>query len=248
MKNKYIFSISYQNNRVLSDSYKYGHDLSIVSIEEDDRPPYCYFTSPHLSNLDEPKEIWGRALSLINLYNGASNLNFNPENEIADISDLKIVKMFIWENYKDITPFDKDDIIQSYAFDNKVILDEKVLSKTNRNAYLINLAKSKKDILYILLQLGNGLTWINLYSIYDSIKTFSYEIDEKHFESVVTNSGNSIADLKAFTGTANNFGFLGVDARHGELGYGTPKKTLTLKESQKLIISLCNSYIDLKYF
>ena len=214
MENKYIFSISYQNNRVLSDSYKYGHDLSIVSIEEDDRPPYCYFTSPHLSKLEEPKEIWARALSLITLYNGVSNLNFNPENEIDDISDLKIVKMLIWENHIDITPFDKNDIIESYAFDTKLILDEKRLFKTNRNAYLINLAKSKKDILYILRQLGNGLNWKNLYSIYDTVKTYSIDINNEFFETVVTNSGFTTTDLNAFTGTANNFGILGVDARH----------------------------------
>ena len=248
MENKYIFSISYQNNRILSDSYKYGHDLSIVCIEEDDRPPHCYFTSPHLSKLEEPKEIWARALSLITLYNGVSNLNFNPENEIDDISDLKIVRMYIWENNKDITPFDKNDIIQSYAFDDKLILDEKRLAKKNRNAYLINLAKSEKDILYILLQLGNGLNWVNLYSIYDTVKTFSVNINKKHFETVITNSGHTTTNLNAFTGTANNFGILGVDARHGELGFGTPKKTLTLKESQKIILSLCNSYIDLKYY
>ena len=54
-------------------------------------------------------------------------------------------------------------------------------------------------------------------------------------------------EIKAFTGTANNYGILGVNARHGELGFGIPKKTLDLIEAQFLVLDLCNSYFQLRY-
>lgn len=247
MENKYIFTVFYQNNKFLSHSNLYGHDICIVCEEEDDRPPYCLFTSPHLSSLNNPEEIWARALTLLSLYNGVANLYCTINNDYDDTSNQKLVNMFIWDKFIDITPQNKFDIAQSYPFDDTLILDTKFLSIKNRFAYLINLSKTENDVLHILLQLGNGLEWINLYSIFDSIRTYSKKVNKNHFKNILTDSGYSETDIHAFTGTVNNYGILGVKARHGELGFGVPQKTLNIKESQILILSICKSYMKLTY-
>jgi hypothetical protein len=247
MKNKYIFNVLYQDNTILSNSYSYGHDICIVRDEDDDKPPFCTFTSPHLNNLTDPKEIWSRALSLISLYNGVENLFYNPLNEVQYVSNQKLTKMYIWENEVEITPRDHHEIAQTFPFDNTLNLDTKNLSKNNTTAYLIHLSKTKNDILHLLLQLGNGLDWINLYSIYDTVKTYSKGINKNHFTDILADSGHNASEIHAFTGTVNNYGILGVKARHGHLGWGTPQNILSLKESQKLITDLCKSYLKLTH-
>lgn len=247
MENKYIFTVQYQNNKFLSHSNLYGHDVCIVNLEEDDRPPNCLFTSPHLSTLINPEEIWARALALLSLYNGVANLYCNINSAYDETSNQKLVKMFIWDKFVNITPQNTYNIPQSYPFDDNLILNTTLLSPNNRLASLINLSKTENDILHILLQLGNGLEWINLYSIFDSIRTYSKRVHKNHFDNILNDSNFSNTDISAFTGTVNNYGILGVKARHGELGFGIPKNTLDLKQSQILILEICKSYMKLTH-
>ncbi|MDI9875000.1 hypothetical protein [Flectobacillus rivi] len=247
MSNKYIFSISYQNSKILADSYLYGHNLSIVRIEDDDMPPECYFTSPHLSRLEDPNEVWSRALSLITMYNGVCNLDFRSNNENSQISKLGLVRLFEWDSFEDITPNNSLDIAPSNPFDEQLTLNNTYVTKSHRLAFLTELAKNNDDIYHILTQLGNGLNWRNLYAIYDTIVTVSNRLENSSFPTVLSNTSFSNTDVNAFKATVNNFGLLGVEARHGELGFNTPKKTLNLPDSQNLILELCNSFIRLKY-
>lgn len=158
--------------------------------------------------------------------------------------------MYIWEIEKEITPRDYQQIAQTgktFQFDNSLNLDKKKLSKKNIITYLIHLSKTENDILHLLLQLGNGLDWINLYSIYNSVKTYSKGINKNHFNNVLSDSGHTASEVHAFTGTVNNYGILGIKARHGHLGWGTPQNIVSLKESQKLITNLCKSYLKLTH-
>ena len=130
MKNKYIFNVLHQNNIIFSKSNEYGHDICIVR-EEDDKTPFCYFTSPHLSSLTEPKEIWSRALSLMSLYNGVENLFYNPLLEFSLVSNQKLTEMYIWKTNNKITPYNYEEIAQSFPFDSNLNLDVKNLKKNN---------------------------------------------------------------------------------------------------------------------
>jgi pSer/pThr/pTyr-binding forkhead associated (FHA) protein len=227
---------------MLNHSHLYSFDISIIVEEEDDKPPYCLFASIHLTELTDPKEIWARGMSLLSLYNGLCNLYINPTNGDYP-SDLKLNNLYSIKSNHDLTPVNTHEIVQTHPFSTSIPQLNNSDVKSNPLSYYLNLAKTEKDVLNILLQLGNGLDWINLYSILDSLKTFSKIVNRKHFNVIVKNSGYTLADIKAFTGTANNYGLIGVSARHGFMTNPPPAITMSLRESQKLILELCKSYL-----
>lgn len=258
--NKYIFTVSNQTPLLLSQSHQNNGDIIIVRDDEDDKPPHCFLTSPHLTELKEPSEIWTRALALLQIYNGSNNLVYNPNREYETFGAQKITDLYIWDKYVKITPKNTFDILPSQPFDNNLINfplnkitdpDDKLgklkVVKSNRRTHAIYLSKSNDDVKNLLLQLGNGLDWINLYCILDTIKYYSKLISDSFYNSILTNANLTNDDIKAFTGTANNFGLIGLSARHGNLGWSTPARTADLKESQTTILKLVNSYLELKY-
>lgn len=258
--NKYIFTVSYQTPLLLSQSYQDNGDIIVVRDDEDDKPPNCFLTSPHLTELKSPLEIWARALALLQIYNGSNNLVYNPNREYENYEAQKITDLYIWDKYVKITPKDTFDILPFKPFDDKLIdfplnkiIDPKdklgilKVVKSNRRTHAIYLSKSNDDVRNLLLQLGNGLDWINLYCILDTIKYYSKLINNKFYENILTNANLTNEDVKAFTGTVNNFGLIGLSARHGNLGWSTPARTANLKESRTIILKLVNSYFEIKY-
>lgn len=249
MENKYLFSLTNQSNQLLHDSNFTGRDVSIVKEEDDDRPPYFSFTSIHLNSLSDPTEIWARGLSLISLYNGASNLDYNPNVNWSFQSDYQFRELYIWDGNHNITPSNFSEILPSYPFDCKLpeINNVEYKNPNNKLDKVIRAAIKEADVLNLLLQLGNGLNWINLYAILDTLEHYSKTKIKDGFSALLNETSISRVNIKAFTGTANNFGMIGVSARHGDRQWGEPANTLTLKQSQTLIINLCNAYFKLAY-
>ena len=248
MENKYIFSLNNQSPQLLNDSNLSGRDVSIVKEEEDSRPPHCFFTSVHLNSLTNPIEIWARGLSLIALYNGAGNLNYNP-NSIFAPYDYKPTGLYIWDGDINITPSEYYNITGSNPFDNNLPIENSLHypSPNNKLDKVVRLSRSEKTVFNLLLQLSNDLNWTSLYAIVDSIKTYSKQQGKNFFMKVLMTAGYTENNLKAFTGTANNFGLLGTDARHGDLQFGRHQNTMLLKEAQTLVLALCNSYLSLAF-
>ena len=257
--NKYILKIHHQSSSLLSQSYCFDGDIIVLRLEEDDKPPFCMITSPHLSSLDNPTEIWARSLSLINLYNGSNNLFYNPNSGI-DYYNQKITGLYIWETDRDITPNNTIDIIPSEHFDTNLIdyplnkisnpkdkIGNMAKIKSDKRTFAIYLAKSNLDVKNLLLQLGQGLEWINLYCILDTVKFYSKLKRNTFFNDILIDSKLTQVDVKAFSGTANNFGLIGFSARHGNMGWTTPVNTVDLKEGQNIILSLTKSYLKLAH-
>jgi hypothetical protein len=258
--NKYIFTVSNQTPLLLNQSDEYNCDIIVAREDEDDKPPHCFLTSPHLTELKNPEEIWARALALIQIYNGSNNLLYNPNREYETIERQKISKIYVWEDYSEISPNRTLNILPSQPFDNKLIdfpvtktmvSNDKLIKlgmvKANKRIHAIYLSKSNDDVKNLLLQLGNGLDWINLFCILDTIKYYSSLINKKFFDETLTNASLTSADIKAFRATANNFGLIGLSARHGNLGWSPPKRIADLEESRSTIVKLVNSYLNLKY-
>jgi hypothetical protein len=248
MKQKYRFRINDQGNKILNASREYGHDASIVRDEEDGKNPYCFFTSPHLTPLTDPEEIWARGLSLLSIFRGATNIYYyNPLAEYDHILQVELIELFDWETDENITPHQVYDISQDYPFDASLLSWHDIMVESNPVAKSIFLSKSKEDVLTLLLQLGNGLDWISLYSILDSLKTYSATHGKDFYANMLDASGHNESDISAFTGTANNYGLIGVAARHGEKGWSKPKRTVNLKEAQCIIGNLCRAYLNLAH-
>lgn len=250
MENRYIFEIQAHDSQLDSDSYLGGRDVNIIREEEDGMPPNYLFTSVHLNVLKDPKEVWSRGLGLLALYNGSRNLLYNARNSYSNPFSYRFTRLWIWEAYQDITPSNYPELIQAFPFDINLPTGNKLAYPDPTDYYdqVIRIATKEPEVLSLLLQLGNGLDWVNLYSILDSLKTFSGGKGKKHFEAVAKSCGYTLdGEIHAFTGTANNFGFLGVAARHGEKNWGIPQSTVTLKEGQEIILNLCRAYLKLVY-
>lgn len=229
------YSIHYSHDSLNSDEF------SIVSIEEDDKPPQYFFFSVYLTNLEDKNEIWGKGLFLLNLYNGAVNINL--VNRDWD-SQVKFTRLQNWDTHENLTPTNTSDILPISPFPDNIATDlneKNKLKKSHFIAYSAFLSKSEKDVQSLLLLAGNKLNWITLYAIYDTLKFYSLDFDK-----LTTKSGFTQNDIKAFTGTANNFGLLGINARHGEMGWGKPTKTMSIQDAKKLILKMTRQYIDEK--
>jgi hypothetical protein len=235
---KYAFTFNAQSNKILSEARNLWNDISIIVEEDDDRPPYFTFSSYHLNELDNPEDVWSRGQSLLLLFKGYLNSSFNPLIGENFIDSISLVSLYELENNSNITPRNANILLPSYPF----VSDFSKMHRLPDNS-LIAHSISKEDFRSLLLQLGNGINWVNLYSVLDTLEYFSNE-KGLLFDMIVKNAGYNKNDLKAFTGTANNFGLLNILARHGERGWSSPKSTMNLIDSQSLIISLCNEYFN----
>lgn len=243
---KYVFTLDCLPSHIHSHSEMLGIDFSIIRLEEDDKPSEFYFTSDHINSLNDPLLIWARGLFLLSLYKGAYHLGINPLGEYEMESRLQFIRLLDWKTWKNITPFNPHLIVPYASFDEDYSarpLHPYGKPEIWRITNLVFHSRSKTDVRTILMQLGNGLDWINLYSILDSVKTFSKKISKKHYNKVLTRAGFTQKGEKKFTGTANNFGLLSTRARHGHLNYTIPSETMNLKEAQDFVIRICNSYL-----
>ncbi|MEQ8715195.1 MAG: hypothetical protein RIC80_19395 [Cyclobacteriaceae bacterium] len=241
MGDRKIFAISNTYAIHYSHEYLNSEEFSIVSIEDDDFPPEYFFFSDYLTDIDNPEEIWGKGLFLLSLYNGAVNINlFHKEWD----SQVKFTRLHNWVTRDNLTPISTKDILPINPFPNNLETDndrKERLKKAHFITYSSFLAKSENDVQSLLLLAGNELNWVTLYAMYDTLSHYSQD-----FDTLTTNCGYSNNDIKAFTGTANNFGLIGANARHGEKGWGEPRNTKSLFDSKKMILEMTKNYIESK--
>lgn len=244
---KYLFSLIGLNTQIESHSALVGVDISIVRIEDDGLPPVFYFTSRHLDDLIDLSDVWAKGLYLLALYKGACNIyTYDPFSNYDFENRLKLDRLYYWEN-KHLAPIDSYLINPEDPFTEEKI-NTPLLSFEFPNSKIIvnSIYKSRKEmkIRNLLLQFGNGMGWINLYAILDSLETYC---PKNKFDKILSNCEISKGQLKTFTRTANNFGLLGVFSRHGDKKFAPPKKTMNLKEAQSLIIKITREYLDFEF-
>lgn len=242
MPDRKLFSLNYLNNTHYSHYDLGSNEISIVEDEDDNRPPEYFFTSEYLTPLTDKEEIWAKGLFLLKLYNGA--VNIDEVNHDWD-SSVAFHRLMNWTTYEDLTPAEAHRILPLNPFPSSLVTDETEKEKCKQGRFIkysIFLSKSEDDVRSLLLLAGNTLNFVTLYAIYD---TLNFYLD-KNWDEFVVECGYTKKLIKAFTATANNFGLLGINARHGEKGWGTPTDTLSLEKSKKMILCLTKRYIQLK--
>lgn len=242
--NKKIFTISQLNN------LNYHHadeDLGIIEIIKEDYEDWggYQFSSDLLTGKSNANEIWSIGQFLITLYNGA--VNINNHGRILDITSVvKLENLFDWITEDPINDIPQNPMEMTDPFSGmgKTISNsnKKEVKKAGFIAFALYLVKTEDDVKSLLLSAGSEANWVSLYAIYDTIKHYS----GTNFGQILKTAEYTNGDIKAFTGTANNFGLLGIMARHGELGFGTPSKTLSFEDSRKMILKLAYEYIKSK--
>ena len=242
MANKKIFAIG--NTYAVHHSHALflnSAEFSVVTIEEDDMPSQYFFFSEYLTELDDVKEIWGKGLFLLNLYNGAVNINQNG-NDFD--SKVEFRSLHDWNTNEELTPLNTNEILPVNPFAENLVTDNQVkqhLKAIDFIAYAVFLSKSEKDVQCLILLASNDLNWITLYCLLDTLKFYSQD-----FEALSMRCGYSKNAVKIFTGTANNFGLLGINARHGEMGWGNPAQTIDFKNAKRMILAITKQYISEK--
>ena len=222
-----------------------NNDISLLNISDDHIGQRFIFSSVHLNDLHDPDEVYSRGMSLKMLYVGAHNLFYDPLFHFMGDCGFDFKGLYYSENDIDVTPANVEHLSPSYPFSRTVLLKD---FKNCPNPYtspvsaLVYLARTNEDVMILLKQLSVGMSWINLYSILDSVKFFFGGKEKMKKAAKITDT-----HLKSFCGTANNHGVLGTNARHGISGYLRPSKVMSLKEARMLIIRICRSYIQYKY-
>jgi hypothetical protein len=177
------------------------------------------------------------------LANGADYLDY--------FSGLTLSNLYDLSTHYSVRVSDIHKIIPSASFSENILNSAVPPGFIHYEAYpicnRIFEARKKDSMRNLLLQIANGSNWVNLYSILDSIKFYSKSHGKKHYNSILKAAGFSQNEEKRFTGTANNFGLLGMMARHGDKGYPSPVSTMTLTEAQHFIIRLTNTFIENTY-
>lgn len=234
---KYVFTIEPTSNPILlADSERMtGDDISLIRDEEDDKDTQIQFSSIHLNELEDPADIWDRGESLRRIYLGVKaivNGYFDHPNQPRYF--FKLVNLYNSKDDSRITPNNIEIKVPMFPYSSI-----KLKEPTDTASRIIYLSKKNKDVLALLIQFGSGPGWINLYGILDTLKYYS---KSNKFDII------KLCDLEneidAFTGIANNFGLIGIEARHGERGYGIPQKDISLREATLAIIKLTRAYLN----
>jgi hypothetical protein len=245
---KYLFEIKEINSIIQSHSSLSNIDISIVMFEEEDRPPQFYFTSKHLDDLEDTKEIWAKGLYLLSLYKGAYHIyNYDPHSKNDFQNYLSLSRLYPWDSNLNITPTNPHLISQEDPFTEEKINTPLLPHEFPESDFIVDsIYKSRRErkIRNLLLQFGNGIDWINLYAILDSLKTYC---SGGKFSKILVESNIPEAQVGNFTGMANNFGLLGVESRHGDKNFDPPKKRMDLNTARALIIDITRKYLEIEF-
>jgi len=104
----------------------------------------------------------------------------------------------------------------------------------------IELAARDIRVLAVLAFLGRVPTWHSLYAAFDTV---AEDPRTGRGDGVKRWSGLSNRRLGNFTNTANSFGAVGADARHGP-GYAAPRRPMTLEAGEDLVGHIVERWLD----
>lgn len=223
----------------LSDQFT-SPDAAIIADHEDDKPRQFAFSSPHLIGLS-PEDTLCRAKKLLALVSGALFVLRYPWMG----RPLTLTEGWYWDEDKlqrvhtghavgyalDFPEEIADFSYQAWSANHPLSIEGKLL-------FLCHFDAATFSILTILGHLG--ITYSSLYSVLDCLKGAG----GLTHDTVAQFGDASKADLKRFTMTANHFGVLGVQARHGKLDWKLPQQPpLPLDESAKLILGAAKRFL-----
>lgn len=124
--------------------------------------------------------------------------------------------------------------------------------------HLITLSRKYDEIREILFQIGslidnhniyrNISAWTLLYAINDTILYYMEKkykvIGENKILIALGSSASSSSDYKRFTGTANNYNYLGIYSRHGKRAWTPPLNPMNIEEACIFIFNLAQNFFN----
>ena len=205
------------------------HSPDIVIFREgfDEQGDQFFWTSPHFNDLATPQEVENRAGVLKAIFDGALYMNgFNG-------TDMQLGDLHQYPGEIRVNRPQFNDVLVSPFSPKHLAKKIEPLENPSHDpiAQAVFLCRHDDACRAILTMLGvNGITWISLYAVWDTVRDAGWKEAK-----VAEVTRFSASDIKAFTGTANNYSVIGAMARHGKQGDGRPNKTMTLAQASELM-------------
>jgi hypothetical protein len=217
--------------------------FSIGDISDDHEAEYFLLHSSHMNGLKDANEVFSAYQGLVELLNGSLALEWGFDG-ISRRGFLSIDEIFISsEDYSKFENIQVDkNIPASNPFIGKPDINSIQAPFTYKTTAYLELALEHEDIFQLLRLLAAGFDWRNLYCIWDTVSFYS-----GGSKATPKALGLDEDRIKAFTGTVNNFGVLGVAARHGVMGWKVPQNIVTHEEAITIINDVVEKYLKKKH-
>lgn len=219
--------------------------FSVFEDSDDHQTEQYFLRSNHFKGIDDPQQIYSSMSGLIQLINGASAIEWGF-NDYIRRGSIKLDQLYCsTEEY----PSDSD---WTYARVSGEVLPSNPFIGSAKSSRLLNpfctlttgyieLCIEREDVFNLLRQISVGFDWRNLYCIWDTVCHYSGGVKK-----IIKDLGLDESRIKAFTGTANNFGVLGLEARHGVMGWQIPKNTVNHEEAIDIVNEIVVKYFKSK--
>lgn len=235
------------NNKVYDD-FKFQHD------HKSEDPTDLIFIPYFPTEVDAPAEVFAKSKYLAMLIGGGFNI---ATHEKGNSLDVTLDWLINWEKEERIQIVNPAEIIPVNPYSQPDPFDIDIATAYRKEdfvKYAIYLSKYDRFVSSILLLASQKHSFISLYALLDTIETktkfplvedkkLAKEKREQRMAYIFEKSEVTEENIKAFTGTANNYGLLGLQSRHGEMGWGEPTRTMDLATSTKMILKLAYSTI-----
>lgn len=214
-------------------------DVSIIVDYEDDKPPAFAWSSRHLTELNDERDVWERAIALKAIFDGAFYLrrgrDFTPS-KLGFLYDASLNRHCSYPG------FEIEGIASAFSSNAQAWIcnwRSSVNPYTGFVSAMLGLAREDERSRGMLQFLGlNGCSWITLYALLDFMKSDGVTVVD-----IASMANSTTTEVNRFTHTANNYAAIGPLCRHGELGHQPPKNPITLDEASKLIIPATHQYL-----
>lgn len=218
----------------------------VFDISDDHEAENYFLRSSHFDGDKTESEVCSSALGLIQLINGAYaiNLGFKTYESRGSV----IVEKLLYTKLK--CPGDADWMV--VRVDNSIPPSNPFIGRgddsVDVNPYghdvtaFIELSLKYEDVFNIVRQVAMGVDWRNLYCIWDTVSHYC-----GGSKVAIKELGLDESVISAFTGTANSFEALGLEARHGVKGWSVPKNIVSHEKAVDIVNEVVTKYMSKKY-
>lgn len=224
-------------------------DFNFQQDHKSEDPTDLIFIPYFPDNTDTALEVYAKSKYLAMLIGGSFNIATHEKGSSLDITLDWLIN---WEKEERVQIVDPAEIIpvNPYSHPEPFDLNKAIeYRKEDFVKYAIYLSKYDRFVSSLLLLASQKHSFISLYALLDTIETktkfplvedkkLAKEKREQRMTYILEKSEINADSIKAFTGTANNYGMLGLQSRHGDMGCGEPAKTMDLETSTKMILKL----------
>ena len=219
--------------------------FSIFQDSDDHQAEQFFLRSNHFKGVDDAQQVYSSVCGLIQLVNGASAIHWGF-NDYIRRGSIKLDELYFsneeYPSDSDLTSARfKEEILPSNPFIGEPIVSRLLNPFSSATTGYIELCIDNEDVFNILRQISVGLDWRNLYCIWDTVSHYSGGVKK-----IIKDLNLDESQIKAFTGTANNFGILGVEARHGVMGWEIPKNTVNYEQAVSIVNDVVVKYLKNK--